>query len=99
MWGMKLHVQCSKQGEAPVKLYCGEIHLRDKAGGVWLYLEELVTPLGFKLSLEARANSRDSSEGMLTVWSGQTELLACGLSASFLLPSGERLCVMHVRSP
>jgi hypothetical protein len=93
MRGMKLHVQCSKQGEAPVELYCGEIHSRDKGGGVSLYLEEVVTPLGFKLSLEARTNTRDSSIGMLTVWSGQTELLCCDLSARFLLPSGETLYV------
>lgn len=73
---MKLHVQCSKQGEAPVDLYCGEIHKRySKLGGLSLYVE-LVTPLGFKFSVEAEINSRDSDVGWLTVWSGQIVLLA-----------------------
>ncbi len=96
---MKLHVQCSKQGEAPVDLYCGEIHERSsKFGGLSLYLEELVTPLEYKLSVEAHLNSRDSTVGSLTVWSGETELLCCGLSVRFLLPSGETLYVMPLRS-
>src|SRR5258708_16981333 len=95
---MRLRIEAFPSGRSTAVLFEGQLQPRKKPRGVFdRYLDDLQTPLGLPLSIEAIYDA-SSDNGRLVIRSGEVSLvevapLSRAFQMSLALPTEEMLCV------